>query len=101
MGRKFKKFIFWINRKSHLPVLAIGAVVVLLLFLNDDASVKLNMEYQKEINSLRAEIKECRDSAAYYRQQRELLSTGTEELEHLARERYHMQKPTEDVFVIK
>lgn len=101
MGKRIKKLSFWFRRRSYIPVLLIGGLVVALLFFNEDASVSLNMEYQNEINRLRAEIKECRDSAAYYRNQRESLSTGTEELEHLAREKYHMQKPTEDVFVIK
>lgn len=101
MGRRIKKLSFWIRRKSHIPVLLIGSVVILLLFLNDDASISLNVEYQKEINSLRAEIQECRDSAAYYRQQREALFADSEELEHIAREKYHMQKPTEDVYLIR
>ena len=28
------------------------------------------------------------------------LITGTEQLEQIAREEYHMQKPTEDVYII-
>ncbi len=75
--------------------------MVLLLFFNEDTSMKLNMQYQEEIRTLTREIQECRDSAAWYRSRREALETGTEELEHIAREEYHMQKPTEDVFLIK
>ena len=75
--------------------------MVLLLFFNDETSVALNMEYDKEINRLSLEIKECKDSAAFYRQQRESLIHETEDLEHLARERFHMQRPTEDVYILK
>ena len=75
--------------------------MVLLLFFNDETSVALNMEYDKEINRLSLEIKECKDSAAFYRQQRESLLHETEDLEHLARERFHMQRPTEDVYILK
>ena len=59
------------------------------------------MKYEKEIKRLSAEIKENRDSAAFYRFQREAILHHSEDLEHLARERFHMQRPTEDVFILK
>ena len=82
-------------------MLVLGTVVVLVLFCNDETSLALNMQYEREINRLSLEIKECRDSAAYYRQQRESLLHDSEDLEHLARERFHMQRPTEDVYILK
>lgn len=101
MSAKIKKFNFWLRRKSHLPLLVLGTIVVLVLFCNDETSLALNMQYEREINRLSLEIKECRDSAAYYRQQRESLLHDSEDLEHLARERFHMQRPTEDVYILK
>lgn len=101
MGRKLKKFNFWLRRKSHLPLVIIGTLVVMLLFFNDETSLAVNMEYEREINRLKLEIKECRDSAAYYRSQREAVIHDSEDLERLARERFHMQRPTEDVFILK
>lgn len=101
MSKKIKKFSFWVRRRSHLAVIAIGTLVIALLFLNEDASWEHNMEYQEKIKALNEEIKACNDSAVYYRQQREKLMTGTAELEQIAREEYRMQKPTEDVFIIK
>lgn len=97
----FKKFNFWLRRKSHLPLVVIGSLVVILLFMNDETSLALNMKYEKEINRLSLEIKENRDSAAFYRSQRESIIYGTEDLEHMARERFHMQKPSEDVYILK
>lgn len=73
----------------------------MVLLFNEDTSITLNMEYDKEINSLTQQIEECRDSAAFYRTQRESLIHGQENLEHIARERFHMQKPTEDVYILK
>lgn len=58
------------------------------------------MKYDREIAALKSSIKENLDSAAYYRQRREALEYGTHDLEHLAREQYHMQKPDEDVFLL-
>ena len=101
MSKKIKKFNFWVRRRSHIAVIAIGSLVIGLLVLNEDASWEHNMEYQQQIKSLNEQIKVCRDSAAYFREQRSRLLTGTEELEQLAREEYRMQKPTEDVYVIK
>lgn len=61
----------------------------------------LSMEYDKEINRLSLQIDECRDSAAFYRSQREAIIHDSEDLEHLARERFHMQRPSEDVYIIR
>lgn len=101
MSKILKKASFWVRRKSHLPLLLIGSLVVALLFFNDDASISLNMQYDREINALTEEIAACRDTAAYYREQRLSLINGNEDLEHVARERFHMQRPTEDVFILK
>lgn len=92
---------FWLRRKSHLPLIVIGTLVVLLLFFNDETSMSLNMEYEREINRLTQEIKECKDSANFYRSQRDAIIHNTEDLEHMARERFHMQRPTEDVYILK
>lgn len=101
MGRKIKRLNFWVRRRSALPLMCIGGLMVSVLFFDDETSVSLSMEYDREIYELRQQIKHNLDSAAYYRSQREALVTGTRELEHIAREQYHMQRPTEDVFVLK
>lgn len=100
VGKKLKKWNFFVRRKSHITLLIIGGASVLLLFFNEDTSMKLNMEYQGEIKRLKSEIKMCEDSAAWYRQKREALYIGTEELEHVVREQYHMQRPSEDVYLL-
>lgn len=89
------------RRKSHFTLIAVGSVVVLLLFFNEDTSMKLNMKYQEEIKSLKRQIRECEDSAEWYRTRREALYISAEDLEHVVREQYHMQRPSEDVYLIK
>lgn len=91
---------FWVRRRSHIALILILGLVVVLLFFNEDTSYRLNMEYQDQINELKREIGRCEDSAAYYRARREALMTGTEDLEHIAREEYHMQKNSEDVYLL-
>ena len=101
MSKRINKLNFWVRRKSHFTLVAVGSVVVLLLFFNEDTSVKLNMKYQEEIKSLKRQIRECEDSAEWYRTRREALYISAEDLEHVVREQYHMQRPSEDVYLIK
>ncbi|MBD5309541.1 MAG: hypothetical protein K2M63_01560 [Muribaculaceae bacterium] len=101
MSKTVKKTSFWVRRRSHIPLIVIGTLVVTILFFNEDTSISLNMQYDREINELTEAIAECRDSAAYYRNQRELLLHQKADLEHIAREKFHMQRPTEDVFILK
>lgn len=101
MGKRLKKIALWVRRRSYVPVLIIGALVVLLLWLNEDTSVERNMEYQTRINELQREIKLNEDSAAYYRSRRHAIESGAADLEAVAREQFHMQRPTEDVYIIK
>lgn len=100
MGQRLKRIAFWISRRSHLPVIVIGGLIVMVLFFNDETSMELNMRYQQEINSLNREIALNRDSAEYYRRKREDIMKGADQLERIAREQYHMQRPTEDVFLL-
>lgn len=99
--KKTKKMSFWMRRRSHIAPLLIGSLVIALLFFNEDTSWKNNMKYQAQIKSLQEEIKACNDSAQWFRKRREQLLTGNEELEQIAREEYHMQKPTEDVYLLR
>lgn len=99
--KKTKKMSFWMRRRSHIAPLLIGSLVIALLFFNEDTSWKNNMKYQAQIKSLQEEIKTCNDSAQWFRERREQLLTGNEELEQIAREEYHMQKPTEDVYLLR
>ena len=95
MGKKG----FWKRRKGAIPFIVIATVIVVVLFLNEETSVKNNMEFETRINDLKKEIKHNRDSAQYYKEHRLAIENGEGDLERLARERYHMQRPTEDVFV--
>ena len=101
MSKASKKASFWVRRRAHLPILLIGTLTIVLLVVNDDTSISLNMEYDRQINALKKEIAECRDSAAYYRSQRDGIIHGSSDLERLAREKFHMQRPSEDVYIIK
>ena len=59
------------------------------------------MEYQNKINELQRQIKMNEDSADYYRKRRHAIESGQADLEEVAREQFHMQRPSEDVYIIK
>lgn len=99
MAQEKQKASFWRRRRGAIPFIVIATVIVVVLILNEETSVKTNMEYEARINELKGEIKHNRDSAEYYRTHRLAIENGEGDLERLARERYHMQKPTEDVFL--
>ncbi len=95
-----RKAAYWFKRSANLPLLIIGVFFIGLLLLNEDASFTQSMVYEKEIVRLKKEIKENKDSAAYYRSRRLAIERGDEELEFIAREQYHMKRPTEDVYLL-
>lgn len=99
MGSEKEKKGFWRRKRGAIPFLFIATVIIVVLILNEETSVKTNMEYEARINELKSEIKHNNDSAQYYREHRLAIENGEDDLERLARERYHMQKPTEDVYV--
>lgn len=101
MGKRLKKISIWFRRKSHLPIFLLGGAAVLVLFFNEETSMSRNMAYDREIRELKEKIEICRDSADYYRQKHEGIQHGTSDLEYVAREQYRMQKPYEDVYLIK
>ncbi len=76
-------------------------VVILgyILFFNDN-SVMDSYRYEQEIEALRSEIKANRDTLELYQQLNRSLDTDPETMERIVRERYHMQRPNEDIYVI-
>ncbi len=58
-------------------------------------------EYDRIIDSLKVEIKHAKDSIVHYRQLNENLKTNPDAMERVVRENYHMQRPSEDVYVFE
>lgn len=52
------------------------------------------MEYNARIKDLKAQIKECDDSTAVYRERLRLLESDHETLERIVREEYLMKRET-------
>jgi hypothetical protein len=70
-----------------------------VLFFNEN-SYSRSAALQEEIDQLEAEIKANNDTMHHYRALYMSLNTDPSTLERLVREKYHMQRVNEDVYVI-
>ena len=88
----------FIGRHKYLiTVLAFGVIMGFL----DENSVVRRMQYTQEINDLNREIVKYR---AQYEESTERLNelvTNPEAIEQIAREKYRMKKPNEDIYVFE
>ncbi|MDE7154449.1 MAG: septum formation initiator family protein [Muribaculaceae bacterium] len=96
---KIKRIFFWCKRYFSFTLLAVVAFIVFILFFNEHSVMK-TMEYKREIEELKAQIKLNRDSTEYYRKQNDRLKTDPATMEKIVREQYHMQRADEDVYII-
>lgn len=88
----------WVRRYIRPGFMITASVIAFVLFFNDN-SLLTTYEHEQEIDRLKAEISECRDTLMYYEALNRALDTDVETMERIVRERYHMQRPTEEVYV--
>ncbi len=84
---------------SVSTLIVIGVLVYIVFF--GDSSVARRVEYQQQIDSLRAEVELVQDSVNYYRELNRRLSSDPEAMERVVREQYNMKREGEDVFVME
>lgn len=88
----------WCRRYLSGMLLLVVAFVLFVLFFNDNSIMK-SYEYSREIDRLKAEIKANEDSIDHYMKLNRSLDTDPATMECIVRERYHMQRVGEDVYV--
>lgn len=89
----------WIRRYVSLPMLVVMAFLAFLLFFNEH-SVMADMDFARQERELLSRIAMYEDTLMYYEQLNAKLDTDPAELEKIVREHYHMQRPSEDVYLI-
>ncbi|MCM1029069.1 MAG: septum formation initiator family protein [Pseudoflavonifractor sp.] len=92
--------IAWIKRYVRPSFILTAAIIAFVLFFNDNSLLN-TYEHEREIDRLKAEIKECRDTLTYYHALNVALNNDVEAMERIVRERYHMQRPSEDVYIFE
>lgn len=93
-------FIGWCRRYLSLLFIGITGLYVYVLFFNDNSYGHLR-ELHGEIKRLEKEMQANEDTLKKYRELNLLLLSDKEELERVARERYGMQRPGEDVYIVE
>lgn len=94
------KFFAWCKRyMSLLFVIMLGLYAYILFF--DENSFGNLAELNQQIDQLNYEIKQNTYSMEYYRALNHKLQSSPIEIERVAREKYFMQGPGEDVYVIE
>ena len=87
------------QRYMSLPTVAVLAILVYIVFFGE-SSVTQRIEYQRQIDSLSAEVAVVQDSVDYYRELNRRLASEPEAMERVVREQYNMKREHEDVFVV-
>ncbi|MCX4331286.1 MAG: septum formation initiator family protein [Muribaculaceae bacterium] len=90
--------IKWLKRYVSLSLLVVMGFIVFVLFFNDN-SVTRSYEYAAQIRELEREIAQYEDTLQHYQELNRRLDSDPQELERIVREHYHMQRPSEDVYI--
>lgn len=95
-----KLLSIWKLIRKHKYAITIIGFIVIIGFLDDNSVVK-RMKYQHEINALTAEINDYRAQYEESVEKLNELTANPEAIERIAREKYLMKKPNEDIFIFE
>lgn len=73
--------------------------MVAYILFSGDSSIFRSIEYDRTIDSLKAELEANRDTMLYYKQLNHRLASDPSLMEQVVREQYGMKKADEDVFI--
>lgn len=90
----------WCRSYVTITFLGVVAFIIFLTFFTDNSLMK-RLEYEREISRLKEEIKQNTDTLHHYEILNSNLTTDREEMERIVRERYHMQRANEDVYLFE
>ena len=97
-SQRKRTFLQWCRRYISLSLIAVVGALVFILFFTDN-SISTIYGYEQEIAARKEAIKAETDTMEYYRALQRSLVNDPVSMEHVAREQYHMQRSTEDVYV--
>ncbi len=94
----FSDILRVVIRHKYLITLAVFAVVIGLV---DDNNLLYRAQLSRKENSLRSEIRKYRLEYEESTRRLDGLNADSTSIEHIAREKYLMKKPDEDIFVFE
>ena len=90
----------WTYIRKHKYLITIAAFLVIIVFLDENSLIQ-RAKHQQEINTLNSEITKYRKQFEEDTEKLKELSNNPEAMEKIAREKYLMKKPNEDIFIFE
>ena len=90
----------WTYIRKHKYLITIAAFLVIIVFLDENSLIQ-RAKHQQEINTLNSEIKKYRKQYEEDTEKLKELTNNPEAMEKIAREKYLMKKPNEDIFIFE
>ena len=95
-----KLITVWKYIRQHKYLITIAAFLVIIVFLDENSLIQ-RQKHQQEINTLKAEIERYRQQFEEDTRNLKELTSNPEAMEKIAREKYLMKRPNEDVFIFE
>lgn len=96
-----KLLTIWNYIRRHKYMITVLIFIVVIGFLDDENSLIQRVKHRSEISALNSEIEKYRKQYEEDTEKLKELTTNPEALEKIAREKYLMKKPDEDIFVFE
>ena len=90
----------WNYIRQHKYLITILAFLVIIVFLDDNSLIQ-RAKQRQEINELTSEIEKYRKQYEEDTERLKELMSNPEAMEKIAREKYLMKKPNEDIFIFE
>ena len=90
----------WTYIRKHKYLITIAAFLVIIVFLDENSLIQ-RAKHQQEINTLNSEITKYRKQFEEDTEKLKELTSNPEAMEKIAREKYLMKKPNEDIFIFE
>ena len=93
-----KLMTVWNYIRQHKYLITIVAFLVIIVFLDDNSLIQ-RAKHRQEINALTDEIEKYKKQYEEDTEKLKELTDNPEAMEKIAREKYLMKKPNEDIFI--
>lgn len=90
----------WTYIRQHKYLITILVFLLIIVFLDENSLIQRS-KHQREINALKTEIEKYRKQYEEDTEMLKELEENPEALEKIAREKYFMKKPNEDIFIFE
>ena len=95
-----KLLTIWNYIRRHKYMITVLIFIVVIGFLDENSLIQ-RVKHRSEISALNREIEKYRKQYEEDTEKLKELTTNPEALEKIAREKYLMKKPDEDIFVFE